>query len=62
MRSPAVTFNVLLAICARTNDEQRAADIIERMAQAGVEPDDFTFDAVIKKRYMRSLLKRTFGL
>ena len=56
-----MTFNVLLAICARTNDQDRAGELIDRMKAAGVEPDDFTLEAVKQRKSMRSLLKRTFG-
>ena len=53
---------MLLAVCARTNDEARAAELVARMEAAGVVPDDFTLEAVRQKRSMRSMLKRTFDL
>ena len=56
-----MTFNHLLAICARTNDEQRAGELIDRMVASGVVPDEFTLDAVRTRRSMRSLLKRAFS-
>ena len=33
-----------------------------RMATAGVQPDDYTLEAVRPRRSMRSLLKRTFDV
>lgn len=54
-------FNALLEVCARTNDEERAAEIIARMEGAGVPPNEQTYEAVAKRRSLRSLLKRTFG-
>eukprot|EP00887_Chlorella_sp_A99_P006397 scaffold3.g6397.t1 len=55
-----VTFNQLLAVCARTNDEQRAAELVSRMEALGIEPDEYTYEAVRSKRALRSLLKRVF--
>jgi pentatricopeptide repeat protein len=60
VRPTLVTFNALLDVCARTNDEARAAEIIDRMEAAGVQPDDFTVEAVKQKRSIRSMLKRKF--
>jgi len=55
-----LTFNALLEVCSRTNDEVRGAEIISRMQAAGVIPDDFTMEAVRQRKSLRSLLKRTF--
>ncbi|KAL4458576.1 hypothetical protein ABPG75_013441 [Micractinium tetrahymenae] len=57
-----VTFNVLLETCTKHNDEERAAEIMGRMLVAGVEPDEFTLEAVRPRRSMRSLLKRNFNV
>ncbi len=51
---------MLLEVCSRTNDEVRAAEIIERMDAAGVEPNDLTLEVVRQRKSIRSLLKRTF--
>lgn len=56
-----VTFNALLEVCSRTNDQTRAEEIVAKMLQAGVEPDDFTLEAVRQRKSIRSLLKRTFA-
>lgn len=56
----AVTFNALLEACTKHNDQERAAEIMQRMLLAGLRPDDFTLEAVRPRRAMRSLLKRTF--
>ena len=56
-----VTFNALLEVCSRTRDEVRGAEIIERMEVAGVQPDEFTIEAVRQRKSLRSLLKRTFS-
>ena len=55
------TYNALLDCCARHNDADRAAEIIQRMAASGVLPDDFTLEAIKGRRSMRSLLKRAFA-
>ena len=55
---PAATFNVLLEICARTKDQERGFEMIDRMRRAGVEPDDFTFEAVKQRRVLRSYLRK----
>jgi pentatricopeptide repeat protein len=59
---PAVTFNALLECCTKHNDAERAAEIMGRMATAGVQPDDYTLEAVRPRRSMRSLLKRNFDV
>lgn len=56
----AVTYNALLDCCCRTNDQERAEEIVNRMLLAGVQPDSYTLEAVRPKRSMRSLLKRAF--
>lgn len=35
---------------------------MERMLLAGVEPDDFTLEAVRNRRSLRSLLKKLFNV
>lgn len=57
----ALTFNALLEACARTNDLERGIQIIERMADQGVEPDAFTLEAVKQRKSLRSHLKKIFG-
>ena len=59
---PAVTFNALLECCTKHHDAERAAEIMGRMATAGVQPDDYTLEAVRPRRSMRSLLKRNFDV
>lgn len=56
-----VTFNALLEACTRSNDAERAEEVMQRMLAAGVQPDDWTLEAVRGKRAMRSLLKRNFA-
>lgn len=57
-----LTFNALLEICSRTNDEVRGTELIQRMATAQVLPDDFTLEAVRQRKSLRSLLKKAFDL
>ena len=57
----AAVFNALLEVCARTNDEERAGEVISRMEGAGVVPNEQTYEAVAKRRSLRSMLRRTFG-
>lgn len=45
----------------RTDDVDRAMDVIDRMADDGVEPDEFTVAAVARKRSLRSYLRKAFG-
>ena len=59
MLMSAATFNVLLEICARTKDQERGFEMIDRMRRAGVEPDDFTLEAVKHRRVLRSYLRRS---
>ena len=53
-----LTFNTLLEVCSKTNDEDRGAEIIERMQASGVQPNDLSFDAVRQRKSLRSLLKK----
>ncbi|KAG7669851.1 hypothetical protein Ndes2526B_g06209 [Nannochloris sp. 'desiccata'] len=55
-----LTYNALLDICSRTNDITRGSEIITRMVAAGIEPDDFTLEAVRQRKSLRSLIKKTF--
>jgi pentatricopeptide repeat protein len=55
-----LTYNALLDICSKTNDITRGQEIIARMVAAGIEPDDFTLEAVRQRKSLRSLLKKTF--
>lgn len=57
----ASTFTALLETCARTNDGVRGEEIITRMIAAGVEPDDYTWDAVKGRKTIRSVLKKHFN-
>lgn len=56
-----VIYNVLLDICARTNDEERGFEVIRRMEAAGVEPDDMTEMAVKNRKSLRSYLRKAFA-
>lgn len=53
-----LTFNTLLEICSKTNDEERGIEIIERMQEADVVPNDLSFEAVRQRKSLRSLLKK----
>ena len=55
-----LTYNALLEVCSKTNDITRGKEIIARMVAAGIEPDDFTLEAVRQRKSLRSLLKKTF--
>ncbi|KAG1672292.1 hypothetical protein FOA52_004307 [Chlamydomonas sp. UWO 241] len=53
-------YNVLLEVCARTNDLDRGQDVIDRMVADEVLPDEFSLEAVAKRRVLRSYLKKNF--
>jgi pentatricopeptide repeat protein len=53
-----VTYNVLLELCARTNDYDRGCQLIDRMLDEGVQPDSFTVAAVSSRKSLRSYLRR----
>jgi pentatricopeptide repeat protein len=55
-----VSFNALLEICAKSNDSDRALDVLDRMAGDSVEPNDFTWQLVAKKRTWRSYMAKLF--
>lgn len=56
------TYNALLEVAARTNDEARGYEIIYRMRDLGVYPDEFTIEAVRQRKSLRTMLKKTFDL
>ena len=58
----ALSYNILLAKCADDNELERAEDIVDRMANEGVEPDRFTMEAVKKRRSIRSYAKKVLML
>jgi pentatricopeptide repeat protein len=60
MRPDTAVYTSLLSICARTKDDDRGYEIIERMARTGVEPDDQVLDAVGKRKSLRSHLRRVY--
>lgn len=57
----AASYNALLETCYRSNDSDRALDVLDRMADDGVEPDDMTYEIVARKRAWRSYMRKVFG-
>ena len=53
-------YNALLEICVRSNDLQRAEDLLDRMASSELQPDEESERVMQGKRAFRSLLRRTF--
>jgi pentatricopeptide repeat protein len=58
----AVCFNKLLEVCVRTNDMDRGLDVLDRMADDDVVPDDYTLEVVKRKRVLRSHISKLFEL
>eukprot|EP00197_Chlamydomonas_leiostraca_P010531 CAMPEP_0202866914 /NCGR_PEP_ID=MMETSP1391-20130828/8427_1 /ASSEMBLY_ACC=CAM_ASM_000867 /TAXON_ID=1034604 /ORGANISM="Chlamydomonas leiostraca, Strain SAG 11-49" /LENGTH=195 /DNA_ID=CAMNT_0049546903 /DNA_START=128 /DNA_END=716 /DNA_ORIENTATION=- len=54
----ATSYNALLEVCARTNDLERGEDVVDRMANDGVEPNEFTEAAVAARRSLRSYVRK----
>ena len=54
-------YNVLLETCARTNDVDRGLQVLDRMEQEGIEPNNYTMEAVEKRKVLRSALRKQFG-
>jgi pentatricopeptide repeat protein len=57
-----VCFNKLLEVCVRTNDMDRGLDVLDRMADDDVVPDDYTLEVVKRKRVLRSHISKLFEL
>lgn len=57
----AAVYNSLLDICARTKDDERGYEVIDRMHRSDVATDARTMDAVRSRKSLRSHLKRVFG-
>lgn len=53
-----LTFNTLLEICSKTNDEDRGIEIIDKMQDGGIQPNDLSFEAVKQRKSLRSMLKK----
>lgn len=53
-----LTFNTLLEICSKSNDEDRGVEIIDRMDDQGVVPNDLSFEAVKNRKSLRGRLKK----
>jgi pentatricopeptide repeat protein len=53
-----LTFNTLLEVCSKTNDEDRGVEIIDRMDDQGVVPNDGSFEAVKNRKSLRGRLKK----
>ena len=60
MSPTAVSYNVLLEVCLRTNDMQRGMDVMDRMVADDVEPDEMTEEVVARKRVLRSYFRKVF--
>lgn len=58
---PAASYNALLEICYKSNDSDRALDVIDRMADDEVEPDDLTWELAARKRTWRSYMRKVMG-
>jgi pentatricopeptide repeat protein len=58
---PAASYNALLEICYKSNDSDRALDVIDRMANDEVEPDDQTWELAARKRTWRSYMRKVMG-
>jgi pentatricopeptide repeat protein len=58
--APAASYNALLEICSRSDDSDRALDIIDRMADDEVDPDELTWDIAGRKRTWKSYLRKKF--
>lgn len=54
----ALTYNALLAACARTNDVARGCQLVDRMASERVAPDAGTVAAVASRKALRAYLRR----
>lgn len=61
LKPSTAVYNSLLDICARTKDDERGYEVIERMHRSAVETDARTLDAVRNRKSLRSHLKRVFG-
>mmetsp|Transcript_1641 Transcript_1641/g.5481 ORF Transcript_1641/g.5481 Transcript_1641/m.5481 type:complete len:226 (-) Transcript_1641:50-727(-) len=53
-----LTFNTLLEICSKSNDEERGIEIIDRMDDQAVVPNDGSFEAVKNRKSLRGRLKK----
>lgn len=57
----AVSYNALLEICYKSNDDDRALDVMDRMSDDEVEPDEILLNTVSKKRTWRTYLRKLYG-
>lgn len=57
----AASYNALLEVCLRSNDTDRALDVLDRMAADDVSPDEITASITAKKRTWRSYFQKLFA-
>lgn len=60
MKPGTSVYSSLLDICVRTKDDDRAYEIIERMARTGVEADKHVVNSVRSRKSLRSHLRRVY--
>jgi len=60
LKPGSAVYASLLNICVRTKDDERAFEIIDRMARTGVQPDSFVQEAVKSRKALRTHLRRSY--
>jgi len=60
LRPTSTSYNALLEVCLKSQDMDRGCDVLDRMANDGVEPDDVTRELVARKRSLRSYYRKMF--
>jgi len=58
----ATSYNALLEVCVRTGDMDRAMDVVDRMADDGVEPDAQTALTCGRKRALRAYARKALEM
>lgn len=58
----ATSYNALLEVCVRTGDMDRAMDVVDRMADDGVEPDAQTVLTCGRKRALRAYARKALEI
>lgn len=58
----ATSYNALLEACVRVGDMDRAMDVVDRMADDGVEPDAQTAQTCARKRALRAYARKALEI
>eukprot|EP00243_Klebsormidium_subtile_P012302 TRINITY_DN7424_c0_g1_i1.p1 TRINITY_DN7424_c0_g1~~TRINITY_DN7424_c0_g1_i1.p1 ORF type:complete len:281 (-),score=41.63 TRINITY_DN7424_c0_g1_i1:335-1177(-) len=61
IKPTAGIYNILLGVCAVTNDTERAVDLMQKMESEDIGPDMLTYEAIRRRRVLRNQYRTVFA-